>query len=192
MLITRWAPVVVAGAFCGCITQASLQPLFEEGDAVAVPEVLGTWEQVADRDPVTIEIRDGESGLELRLLHEKRTTLFEVRFGRLAGETFWDLTAQALEDEEPLFTLHRWPVHSFARVRVEGDRLEVAMLSPDWTKGVLGSGSVDVAHEVVDREILLTADTADLKRFVSDHMADPDAFDAPLVFRRPAPCSEVG
>jgi hypothetical protein len=180
--------LVLAG---GCVSQPSLQPLFTDDEAVAVPEALGSWiaeKNGDDPDDVRIELRTGKDGDVTMLLRaEGRPASFKVRFGRLGGDLFWDTLPGPTEDESAFYAAHRLPAHGFARVRVEEDRLEVAVLDSDWIKDLQRRGRLDLAHEIVDGDVLLTAPTEELQRFLSAHAGDPEAFEEPTVFHRPAP-----
>jgi hypothetical protein len=177
-------------ATAGCITQPSLQPLFTGGDSETVPGIEGTWVQEGDGDePMFMTLRPLEgSEYEMTLAGDgkaRRGTL-AVRFGRIEGDLYWDLTARPLDDEDALWGLHRLPIHSFARVRWQGAQLEVAFLDPGWMKGAIEEGGLDIAHATIDRDRILTASTEDLQQLITDHAQDADFFGNPFVFHRPA------
>lgn len=175
-------------ATAGCITQPSLQPLFSGGDSEAVPEIEGVWVGEGDGDEPTLmalrSLEGGEYEMTLPGDGKARRGTFAVRFGRIEGDLYWDLTARPLDDEEALWGLHRLPVHSFARVRWQDARLEVAFLDPGWMKGALDEGGLDLAHAMIDRDLVLTASSDDLQQLITDHAQDADFFGSPLVFHR--------
>ena len=57
-----------------------------------------------------------------------------VRLGRIGGAVYWDATALPGEDHEGLRDQHLLPLHSIARIRVEGERLVVAPLRSNWSR----------------------------------------------------------
>ena len=183
-------PVLGLGVLvAGCITQPSLQPLFTEDDCVAVPEIGGTWLTQGDDDPTTLTLRPKAGGEFEMTLAEKGETqrgAFAVRLGRIGGELYWDLTARPLDRDEGLWGEHRLAVHSFARVRVDGDQLELAFFDPRWVKHAVEAGRLDASHAQVDGDVLLTAPTPELQRLIAEHAWEEDFFVEPAVFRRQA------
>ncbi len=179
---------LLALAAAGCITQPSLQPLFTGRDSETAPGIEGTWVQEGDGDePMFMTVRPLEgSEYEMTLAGDGKAMpeTFAVRFGRIEGDLYWDLTARPLADEDALWGLHRLAVHSFARVRWQDARLEVAFLDPGWMKGAIQEGGLDIAHAMMDRDLVLTASTEDLQRLVTDHAQDAGFFGSPVVFHR--------
>ncbi len=179
---------MLALATTGCITQPSLQALFTGGDCETVPGIEGTWVQEGDGDePMFMTLRPLEgSEYEMTLAGDGKAMpeTFAVRFGRIEGDLYWDLTARPLDDEDALWGLHRLPVHSFARVRWQDAQLEVAFLDPGWIKDALDEGGLDIAHAMIDRDLVLTASTEDLQRLITHHAQDADFFGSPFVFHR--------
>lgn len=175
-------------ATTGCITQPSLQPLFTGGDSETVPGIEGTWAQEGDGDePMFMTLRPLEgSEYEMTLAGDGKVMpgAFAVRFGRIEGDLYWDLTARPLADEDALWGLHRLPVHSFARVRWQDAQLEVAFVDRGWMKDAIEEGGLDIAHATIDRDRVLTASTQDLQQLIADHAQDAGFFGSPCVFHR--------
>jgi hypothetical protein len=110
-------------------------------------------------------------------------------FGHIgAGDyLYWDLLAGPRDDESALWRQHRLTVHSFARVTLDGDRLEVAQLQPKWLKAALADSRVEIAHTTVEGDVILTASPAELQELVRDHGDDEGAFgDLQVFYRTPA------
>jgi hypothetical protein len=176
----------------GCRTlQVSVEPFFQATEAPA--EVAGRWLAEGD-DDVDLEFIDtGENQWRLFFFEAKEDGRREdsgarVRFGRVDGTLYWDMTTDTsgLAD---LAREHLLELHSVARVRLEGDTMEVAFLRPEWMSDQLDDGRLDLAHfhdpsggkEATD---ILTAPTEELEAFLREHGEDRDAFDEPLVFHR--------
>jgi hypothetical protein len=180
--------VSLAGLAAGCIVQPSLHPLVVGSGALAVPEVVGRWSSVDDDGDVTTLTFRARGRAEYELLLSEngvtRTGTLRVVFGRFGGELFWDATALALEDEDDFWGEHRLPVHGFARIRLDGDRLEVALLDPSDVKRSIESEGTALAHERSGDGILLTASSEALAAWVSEHALDEKAFGDTLVLLR--------
>jgi hypothetical protein len=173
----------------GCIEeladQKAVEPLFAEGDRVSVPAVVGTWASDGD-EPVTLTIRAFEGDYALTASEKGRTGRpVAVRLGRIGGTLYWDATALPGEDHEGLRGQHLLPLHSIARIRVEGERLVVAPLRSDWVRAALADASLDTPHVEIEGEPLLTGSTAELQQLLLAQGGDEDAF-----AEEAAPCGD--
>jgi hypothetical protein len=181
-------------ASAGCLSvQPSLLPLFTPGESLAMPGIVGTWVEDGDDpngdDPLVLTFRPlGNDGYEMTLTEGSRVTrgTFAVRFGRLQDDRYWDLTALPLDHEEGLWTEHRLPLHSFARLRWEEDRLEVRLVEAGRVKDAIQEGRLEVPHLelATDHDLMLTASTAELQRFLVEHAEQDDLLGDPIVFHR--------
>jgi len=173
----------------GCIEevadQKAVEPLFAEADRVSEPAILGAWASDGD-DPFTLTLRTLEGDYLLTTSEKGRTDRpLAVRLGRIGGTLYWDATAAPGKDHEGLREQHLLPVHSIARVRVEGGRLVVAPLRSDWVKAALADGSLDTPHVEIDGEPVLTGSTAELQQILVAHGGDEAAF-----AEEAAPCGD--
>ena len=173
----------------GCIEeladQKAVEPLFAEGDRVSEPALVGAWASDGD-EPFTLSIRASDGDYTLTTSERGRTGRpVAVRLGRIGGTLYWDATSLPGEDHEGLREQHLLPLHSIARVRVEGDRLVVAPLRSDWVKAALAAASLDTPHAEIEGEPLLTGSTAELQQLLLAHGGDEDAF-----AEEAAPCGD--
>lgn len=169
----------------GCLAQvSSLEPLFGDGDAMALPELAGSWEDAEDASTVLSFRPTGEHEFEFSVADDgnQEPGGLVVRLVRLGNEVYWDLTARPAQDEG-LWGEHRLPLHSFARIRLEGDRLEIACLNPRWLKKAAEEGRIEKALERADR-MLLVGSTTELQRLILEHGEEAGFLDKPNVFRR--------
>ena len=170
----------------GCDPIASLHPLFTEEDLVLEPSLVGTWVS-GDRDILMFaESRDktykatltGSSG---------ESASFVICVVRLENFLFLDASAP-LEESQTRFDLI--PAHTFYRIRLqlfhamEGDVLQVAFLDDDWVEEAIQQEEIKLAHERLDRDILLTASTKDLQSLVVKYAEDEEAFPYATKFHR--------
>ena len=172
----------VAGLFLAtsCGPPLSVFPLFTEETLVSAPELIGDW--AGDPD-VSLKISqvDGKKTLRASWHEENECPAeFEIHAVRLGDRLFWDWTPsehQSHETDNDVLEYHTLPLHSFARVDVEGDRLRVAVMDYDWLTKQIESGKVKLDHVMLDGKIpLLTASTEDLQAFFAENAGNPDAF----------------
>lgn len=102
----------------------------------------------------------------------------EVRLLRLGDYCFADfyLSAYRENDNQFLFDVHVFPVHSYARLDLENGVVHLRWFNPDWLKRLAQDGKLPVSYEVSDGNYLLTANTPDLKRFVLEHADNSEAY----------------
>lgn len=188
--------LVMAGVLAtGCKTtrffQVSVHPFFHTTESPG--NFTGRW------------VSEGKAGEGLDLLvagkadwrvsffdtkdgKEEQTSGGVVRVGKVGGTLYWDMTAENPDSTGDLAREHLLDLHSVARLRLDGDTMEIAFLDPDWMSEALADGRVDLAHfregEEEDGSIILTARTADLEAFLQTSGDDPGAFREPEVFHR--------
>jgi len=157
----------------------SLQPLYEDGDLVFEPRLVGSWTDEDGEDSWTFERYDEkEYLLTCRTGEDREAAVFRGRLGKLGGAYFLDLTPEKKTGGKPgneFLALHLVPAHTFWRVRFE-DGLHLDPFSPDWLKEAIASGRVKTAHYAAPEEIILTAGPKDLQALLAGLAKDDEAF----------------
>ncbi len=181
-----WLTMATALLGAGCLVdQRSLQPLFQETQLLQVPEVVGTWAEEGE-DPLVLRISAADGGIyELDTIERGRVEgrALLVGLGKIGDRFYWDATAKP-SDGDGLWAEHTLALHSIARIRIEGDRLEIAPMRSDWLDQAVAEGGVEVAHLRLDDGIILTAATEDLQRLLLDHGEEDAVFAEPVAFAR--------
>jgi hypothetical protein len=186
-----WPILGVAFVTVGCFSNlVSLAPLSSKGQEVALPGIVGEW--VDEGEKPTVLRFEGDDGAYRMFVAEdgkEGRGSFEVTFTTIGDALYWDLLAERpdTEDQDSLWEAHRLPVHGFARVALDGDRLELAFLDPDWVKSAVKDGRSDVALTESDDSLVLTGSTDELRRFIEDCAREEGAFGEPTVFTRRVP-----
>ncbi len=191
------AGLVMAGVLAtGCKTrlfQVSIHPFFDATDAPG--DVTGRWLQEgkeaegldfvpAGENEWRVDIFEAKDGGE-----EQESSGGVVRFGRLSGALYWDMTAEKSASTGDLAKELLLELHSVARVRLNGDTMELAFLDPEWMSEALAHGRVDLAHfreseDDDDHSMILTAPTNELEAFLQTYGDVPEAFSEPEVYHR--------
>jgi hypothetical protein len=176
-------------ATAGCFLQTSVHPFVPEDDGVVIPALAGQWVEAEDDEPDSLELTPAVSRtadtwtLRYRDNANDPPAVLEVRLGRLGDHLVWDMTLPEDKEEPALSAVHRLPLHSLARISLEGDRLELAFLDPKWFSTRAAEGALDVAHlEIEEDDILLTAPTEELRAAVLTNW--DEAFGDTAVFVR--------
>lgn len=164
----------------GCVVP-SLHPLFAERDYLYAPDVVGTW---VPKDETDKEVWNfAEDGRQYLLTHtddKGRKATFHVAAGSIGTNVFLDFSPlDSLPGSElnGLMQAHLIPVHLFAKLVKTNDDLTLVALDVEWLNNHLKTNSAALAHaRQADDAPLITASTADLKKFVARHAHDEKAF----------------
>ena len=193
-MMRAWPILGVALLGAGCITHdvVSLQPLAAEEQAIALPEIVGTW-ATEEESPTVLRFEPLEDKAYRMFLFEdgkEREGSFAMAFTSIGDALYWDLAALPLEGQDDFREAHFLPIHSFARVTLDEDRLEVAFLDSDRVKEALEDGRLDVAQSESSGRRVLTGSTDDLRRFV-EQCGSEGAFGEAEIFIRQAKSERV-
>ena len=165
-----------------CYTSA-LHPLYGDADSVFEPGLLGAWNTPADdtdRTVLTFEKGQGNSYRAILVgpdCDSSADCIFEVHLVRLNARLFLDAVQTRLRVKgQEVDTGIVIPSHVIGRLSLAGDTLRLDLLSDSWLKDSLKSGKSAIPFEVVDDDVVLTASTPELQKFVSAHATDNAVF----------------
>jgi len=165
----------LALAMTGCVP--SLQPLFTDKDTVFEPALNGTWVQNDGDEQWLFNSLPDKSGYNaISMKQGQYPASFEAHLVCLSGYRFLDLYPADPPLANENYAIHFVKAHTFHRVRLEGDVLRIAALDPDWLQTMLQEHSLEIAHSLVDGNIVLTAPTADLQALLVRYAETPGTF----------------
>jgi hypothetical protein len=168
------AAVLLAGCFV-----RSLHPLFTEQELVRYSDLVGTWSQDGRDDNSWTFVSTGRM---YRLTHvdaKKRTATFLAGVGRIGTNIFLTAMAEdsAMEDRlNDLAAAHLVSAYSFFKIEKRGKNLDLVFLNPEWLDKQLKADPKLVAHVRRENEVILSAPTAELQKFVGRFASDTNAF----------------
>ena len=191
--------------FTGCFLQ-TVHPLVEPENSILIPGLEGRWfdddtrwtfindisrfpelSPVFEGDPEQEE--DSEFKNAYLVLYENLedvnsdTALFVGSVTKLNGFYFLDLELWAksldeLENTENTFVdSHLFPVHTISKIRVDDEGLKLEFFKSSFIKELITSNRVRIKHEKVKDDILITASTEELQKFVEKYADDKEAFE---------------
>lgn len=133
----------------------------------------GTVEVEQGLFALTQDFRDrGLENLYLVQNESPRKELYLVGVVELGGNRYLDF--KELNFDLSAFS---YPVHLFMKATVSEDTLKVHMFSENWLKEQIRNRQVRIKYEVNDEEnYILTAPTADLKKFVEKYGGIEEAY----------------
>jgi hypothetical protein len=97
---------------------------------------------------------------------------------KIEGEMLLDLTPA---DTEGPFDI---PGHLFARIRVNGDTMQTALLDSDWAEHAADAGTLGLSHVRIGSSVVLTGFPKELQAFVARHAGDDSIFKDHQEYRR--------
>jgi len=153
-----------AAILTGCGPVVSVQPLYTEQDLVYDLPLEGTW--AAQDDGEIWQVQRSGDGYRFESSADK----FIVHLLHVNGLRFLDITSPA---ESALAVSG----HVFAKVWMEDGALRISLMNDTWVEKIVQQGLGPQSVTNSEREVVLTAPTNELQRFVWLYAADPEAFE---------------
>jgi hypothetical protein len=184
--------LLMALAVAGC-WQKSVSPFYTANDLVAEPALAGVWQEPTDANGATDKDRpvwefvpgDGKR-FDLVIRNSEERHAYDAFVFKLGADRYLDLVS--IERPPSGIPAH----HLFKLIRLSPD-LQLAALNPDWMRQQLRQ-KASLAHVLIpnpehrgDRdqdELVLTADTAALQKFIREHRDQDDLFVEPIKLQR--------
>jgi hypothetical protein len=159
----------------GCIP--SVHPLYTDQDLIFDPSLVGQWADKSGKETWTFTA-NGEKQYKLLYVDEDdKQGEFAVHLLKIADRRFLDIyPADPKLQQNDFYKGHLMPVHTFMRVQMQNDVLQMAFMKPDWIKDFLQKNPAAIKHEKVNDDVLLTAQPKDLQAFLTQHEKTPDAW----------------
>ncbi len=181
--------VIVASLIAGCVVM-SVYPYYQAKDVSFDAALLGRWipadatnANTADEAWTFEKISDRTYKLTTV---DGNTNHYDVVRFKLGGATFLDcLTRERSEVQTPN--------HILMRTEIVGSQLKMELLDYKWLCDLVEKNPRIIRHVVVANEagseggggqVVLTADTAELQKFVLKHLKTTNAWVEPLVMKR--------
>jgi hypothetical protein len=154
----------------------SLQPLYSsEKETISEPAVLGRWKT---SDDTTIwRVMETKPSIYSIVEEGKAGSQLEARLTRVGGVLFANFRPVSQE-------ACQIPGHLFGRVQLEGGKMKIAWI--DYKRGAHALPAHQFAAFEGDNRLVLTAPTAQLRRYVENIARVPQAFQKDTVFQRVA------
>lgn len=177
--ICLWMALGIAVLAAGCLVP-SIYPFYTEKELVFEPALIGTWEKPnadADSREIWAFEKSGEKQYKFTYVEGDRKNVFQAHLFKLKEHLFLDcLHVEQAGDGVP--------PHYLLRVEQIQPTLRVTMLEYAWLKKMLEKNPAAIRH-ILSRDepsntnsthIVLTADTAELQKFLLKHMDDKETF----------------
>jgi hypothetical protein len=185
-------PFIVLTAFLGGCATYSVHPFYKPDEDTLEPGLVGMW--AVEDTKITIQANKGGTYEAVFANSSSHGDCpYEVRLIRVGKNLFADAI---FDDASPKGKDIDLPygaaaLHILLRLSLNRDVLSMARLNHDWLVNQLQAKKLTVAHEYMDENedrshsnILLTASSADLQKFIQQISDSPDAFEEPVIMQR--------
>jgi hypothetical protein len=170
----------------GCVV-TSVYPYYTAKNLGFEPALVGVWRDVdAAREKSDSWTFDklNEQSYKLTTRDNNETNEFDVHLFTLGDQKFLD----CLQRERGAYAI---PTHVLLRLNQLQPRLEMQFLDYRWLAELLEAKPKTIRHVIVpgptpekESMVTLTADTAELQKFVRKHLNNTNAWAEPLVMQR--------
>jgi hypothetical protein len=178
-------------ALAGCVP--SWNPFYAEKDLVFDRALTGTWRPTQANETsreMWVFTRSADKLYQLEQTDDEgRKATFETRLFKLKDHLFIDLYLTNVEGDG--LKVNAWassslvPAHLLLKVEQIEPALKLAAMNPDWMQTYLKQHPSAIAHRVVsDGNIVLSANTEDLQKFVLAHLDDKEFFGGAMEMKR--------
>jgi hypothetical protein len=178
--------IIITLFFSGCVVY-SFYPLYTEKDLFPNDILTGKWmdgdstlwnfEHVyhGKKEPANI---DSTSYVLYLKDKDNKESEFSVHVVKLGGHYFLDFYLEDFmnDNELDLASFHIVPVHTFAKLKVSEDELQINWFDQDWLEKLIEANKIRIHHEDNGDYILLTAKPRELQKFVIKYQDTEEAF----------------
>jgi hypothetical protein len=180
------AALALMSLLAGCVV-TSVYPFYTAKDIEFDPALIGVWTDSStnsENEHWRFEKMEGQAYL-LTVQDKEKPTEFDARLFKLNGKRFLDFCPRERPDNS-------LPLHYLLRVTRIEPALEMNLLDYDWLKKLIEKDPKVIRHMVVPKklgengegDLVLTAETAELQKFILKHVKTAGAFGENLVMKR--------
>ncbi len=174
----------------------SLHPLYTSDDLVFDTQLIGEW---MDSDSILWKFekfepsnsifpskadRSRDDFYKLTVMDEK-PAVFHVHLLRLEQHLYLDFYIKDYEVNNDMADLHLFPVHTFARIKKDNNQVQMEQFNIEFIENLIKEKKVKIKHEVSYGNLILTAGTDELQKFVTKYANHEDMYvEDPIVLNR--------
>jgi len=168
---TLWVTLLAGvAAMTGCAPAVAIHPLYTTQDLVSDLPLEGAWTATDGQIWQIGKSGDGYDVVTVQTGDSTQVSKYNVHLLRLKEYEFVDVASKSDPDVGVAG-------HLFGKIRMEGDILFVSTMDETWLKHMVETGQVPQSTLGEGQQIILTAPTSELQKFILLHATDPDAWD---------------
>ncbi len=174
----------------------SLHPLYTEEDLIFDPNIIGTWmtsdstvwkfeKFIPKKIPGSKNIDQSDSKLYKLIVNDGKPAFFHVHLLKLGEYLYFDFYIREYKIENDMADMHLFPVHTFARVQADDNSIVLEHFNIEFIENLIKENKVKIKHEWSYDNLILTAGTKELQKFVIKYADDEDLYDdKPVMLKR--------
>ena len=192
--MTKRTGVLLSAAavlLAGCVV-SSVCPFYTQKDLVFEPAILGSWINQNDASETWKFERAEKLAYRFTLIEARHATVMEARTFKLEGQLFMDI--HSLDQD-----IHVIPAHYVLKVTALAPMLRMSEVDDEWLLALLAKDPTALRHHVLqtgdkpeDRRLVLTGDTAELQKFIVQHLNTTGAWKESFDLRGASPPRPTG
>ncbi|MFK7772980.1 MAG: hypothetical protein AB8F94_12615 [Saprospiraceae bacterium] len=182
--------LLIVFLFQGCIIH-SLYPLYTAETIILDENIEGFWAVPSSKknadcpEGLLFEKAKDKNFYYLTTCEDGVSSQFETHLVKIGKYTYLDMYPERDHPREKgkdnkvgLADFHLIATHSFARVTVNESKLTMESFKTEWLEDLFKQRKIRIKHEVIkDDEILLTASSKDLQKFVLKYEEEEKAYE---------------
>jgi hypothetical protein len=183
--------VAVSAVLTGCLV-TSVCPFYTEKDLAFDNALVRSWTNAKEAGEHWKFEKDDQQAYQLTYSNDSGTSVMQAHLFKLGGQTFLDLFTTETKDIQP----PPIPAHCLLRARVSASTIGLTPLDYEWLNNWLAKNPKDLHHHIIrtgknsdDTRLVLTADTAELQRFIVKHLKTEQAWKEGFELRRDTPAA---
>jgi hypothetical protein len=145
--------------------------------------LLGEWQEkdnTTTKSDVWRFEKSETNSYKLTIVEYEKEGQFYATLFRLKNDYFLDLIPAECNyatNQVDLISVSMFPGHLLMRVSRLEPELSLSLFNVDWLDKFLKKNPKAIAHRIQGKQILLTADTGELQRFVMKHLGEGELFE---------------
>jgi hypothetical protein len=174
----------------GCVI-TSVYPYYTAKDVTFEPKLLGVWYDHEETNTTAAKSfwrfeKNGAQTYQVAMAEADATNYFDGHFFALGRDQFLDLLPRDRHD-------YAAPAHLLLRVHALEPQLTLEFLDYEWLAKLVEAKPKTIRHVIVPgpagekeerNQLVLTADTAELQKFIRKHLKNTNAWAEPLVLKK--------
>ncbi len=174
----------------GCLV-TSVYPFFTSKDVIFEPALTGSWTNTTGGDVERWQfVAVKTNNYELTYITKDATNVMQATLFKLHDTSFLDLfTTEISEQNQP----PPIPSHFLFRIAQISPTLKMTPMDYEWLSKLLTQDPKALRHHVIQvgddpdkNRLVLTADTAELQKFIIKHLGTQEAWKDPTELKREA------
>ena len=110
---------------------------------------------------------------------------FTAHLLKVEGKTFLNLTpVEPILPQNDFYKGHFLATHTFALISQTAPTVQISFLEPEWLRKFLAKNPTALRHAKMEDEMLLTATSKELQKFLLAHLNTEGAFGKPISVKR--------